>query len=114
MSVTREYLSDIEIAKIESFVSDEVMVEAIRKVLLASMYQNGTLRKDVKANPLTNSALALVSMASSGRGVVSNEDLGQDLRGLFHGIQALEAGLTELNKFKKTKEPVESPFNDAL
>ena len=114
MSITREYLTDIEIAKIEAFVADEKLIEAVRKVLLASIYQNGTLRKDIKANPLTNGALALVSLASSGRGTVSNQDLGEDLRGMFHGIQLLETGLNELNKFKKEEGGVETPYNEAL
>lgn len=111
MSITKEYLSDVEISKIESFVEDEVLIEAVRKVLLASIYSNGTLRKDLKANPLVNSALALVSVASSGRGVVTNNDLGEDLRGLFHGIQLLESGLRELSTFKKEADSVESPYN---
>lgn len=111
-SVTREYLSDAEVDKINTFVHDKSMVEAVKKVLLASMYQNGTLRKDVKPNSLTNGALALVAMASSGRGVVSNEELGQDLRGLFHGIQLLESGFNELNKLKVEVDGVESQYNN--
>lgn len=109
-----DFLTDIERDKLISFNQDEVLVEAVRKVLLASIYENGTLRKGKKSDPLKNGALALVSMACSGKGVVSDEDLGQDLRGLFQGINLLEQGLREIARLKKEEEPVESPVNEAL
>jgi hypothetical protein len=106
-------LTDLEKSKVIQFNSDPEMVEAVRKVLLASLYSNGTLRQGVPANSLTNSAFALASLAASGQGVISNEELGQDLRGLFHGIKALELGLKHLSEIKIEEKVVESPFNVA-
>ena len=41
----KDYLTELEIAKIEAFVADEVMYEAVRKVLLQSLYTHGTVQK---------------------------------------------------------------------
>lgn len=108
------YLSDIEKDKIINFNSDEVLVNAVRKVLLASIYNNGTLRADMAPDPLKNGALALAFLAISGSGTVSNDDLGADIRGLAQGVSLLENGLKELSKVKKEGEVVESPYNEAV
>jgi len=107
------YLSDIEKDKIINFNNDEVLVNAVRKVLLAVMYDNGTLRADVAPDPLKNGALALAFLAISGRGTVSNDELGADIRGLAQGVSLLENGLKELSKIKKEEPVVESPYNEA-
>lgn len=107
-------LTDIERDKILAFNQDETLVEAVRKVLLATLYQNGTLRKGKKSNPTLNGAMALVSLASSGKGVVTNQDLGEDLRGLWMGIQLLEQGLKKLATIKKIDGKGEEPSNPAI
>lgn len=107
-------LTDLEKSKIYQLNADPEMVEAIKKVLLAAMYANGTLRQDAQANPLTNSAFALVALASSGQGTISNEELGEDLRGLFHGVQLMERGFKRLSEIKKEESPVETPYNEAI
>lgn len=107
-------LTDLEKSKVFQFMQDQEMVEAVRKVMLASMYSNGTLRQEANASPLTNAAFALVSLASSGQGTISNEELGEDLRGLFHGVQLMERGFKRLSEVKVESESVESPFNEAI
>lgn len=108
------YLSDIEKDKIINFNNDEVLVNAVRKVLLAVIYDNGTLRKDLAPDPAKNGALGLAFLAIGGRGVVTNEDLGADLRGLAQGVSLLENGLNQLSKIKKDDPSVESPYNEAI
>jgi len=110
----KDFLTDIERAKVIQFNEDEVMTEAVRKVLLASIYSNGILRKSKKSNPTINAAFGLVSLASSGKGVVSNEDLGQDLRGLWSGIQLLEVGLNQLKTIKAEELEGIVPPNPAI
>ena len=107
-------LTDLEKSKIYQFNADPDMGEAVRKVLLASIYSNGTLRQTATANPLQNAAFALASLAASGQGVISDEELGQDLRGLFHGVKALELGLKKLSEIKPEEKVVESPYNEAI
>lgn len=107
-------LTDLEKSKIYQFNQDEHMVEAVRKVMLAVMYSNGTLRQDAKANPLTNAAFALAALASSGQGTISNSDLGEDLRGLYNGVQLMERAFKRLSEIKLETESVETPYNEAI
>ena len=104
-----KFLSDIEKTKIEMFNQDPILVNAIRKVLLKSIYDNGTLRKDVAPDPTRNAALALAALAIKGQGVVTNADLGEDLRGLMQGVSLLEQGLAHLAKI--TSKKVDKPDN---
>lgn len=104
-----KYLSDLEVSQIEIFNQNTVLVNAIRKVLLATIYSNGTLRKDIDPDPARNGALGLALLAIGGKGVVTNADLGEDLRGLAQGISLLENGLNQLSKItsKKAEAPEE-------
>lgn len=90
-------LTDQEIDKLAAFNQDEVMFEAVRKVILAAIYSNGTLRKGIEANPLQNAALALVSQADSN---ITNEKIGADLRAFWEGVKALEMGLSKIQEYK--------------
>lgn len=95
-------LTDIEIAKIEAFNADTVMVQAVKKVLLQHIYFQGVITKGQDHNPLKNRALVLVGAD------VSNEELGSHLRSLWEGVNALETGFNELELIKtKVEAPVE-------
>lgn len=112
MSDFKEYLTDLEIQKIEKFTSDIVMFDAVQKVLFAVINEQGVVKKNRKPKPLTNGALGLVSLAGTGRAVVSNEQLGEDLRAYYQGCGLLESGFRELQKIKLIKEqgnPKENP-----
>lgn len=100
-----EYLTDIQKAKLENFVKDPVMFEAVKSVLLAGIYQNGTLRKGVKADPLKNFALSLAFNPQ-----FSNEQLGADLRACAEGINLVENGFNELIKIAEAKGGKPSPL----
>ena len=104
----KEILTDLEIAKIEAFNKDEVMREAVRKVLLQYMYSSGVIVKGEKHNPLKNRALAIVDESSS------NEQMGAQLRALWEGVQALEKGFDDLSSIRLEVETVESPYNEAV
>ena len=95
-----EFLTDKEKDKIIKFNQDPELVEAVRKVMLKAVYTQGTLRKDIKSEPLKNAALGLVFHTINGS-VISDEQLGADLRGLAHGLNLLESGFVELAKIEK-------------
>ena len=99
-----DYLTDLEIAKIEQFNQDLVMSDAVKKVLFCSINQRGVAKKGKKAEPMVNGALGLVSLATSGRAVITDEQLGQDLRAYYHGVGMLESGFQDLLKIKVAKE----------
>lgn len=107
-----EYLTDHELEKVVQFNEDLVMKNAVRKVLLEAIYNNGVLRAGGAPEPLRNAAFGLVFKTINGQGVASDADLGQDLRGLANGVSLLEQGLAQLDKIKRldnTGEPMGNP-----
>jgi hypothetical protein len=109
----KEYLTEIEISKVEQFCADENMYNAVKKVLLATLYYKGALHKGEKLEA-KNQAFNLISQAYAQGQEVTNEVLGQEIRGLFEGVNALENGFNELKTIKKDSEVVESPYNIAV
>ncbi len=107
-------LTDLEVSKITQFMGDTHMVEAVRKVMLAAIYTNGTLRAGEPANPMTNAALAMVMKTVRGEGVMSDAELGQDLRGLAQGVMLLEAGFKRLEAIKPVEVTSPSEVNEAI
>jgi hypothetical protein len=109
----REYLSELEVEKIEKFCEDEVMFEAVKKVLLEHIYTQGVMEKGKSHNPLKNRAFSLVQLATENP--IPDEQLGAHIRGIWEGVNALEHGYEELGKIKrKGTGEVESPYNEAL
>lgn len=104
-----DILDDNEKAAIQIFYDNEVMREAVRKVLLAGVYYNGTLKKGVKPNPLTNFALGFVS----NRGELPDEQLGAQLRSCWEGLNTLEVAFSTMAQFKKEEEPPKKVVNKA-
>ncbi len=89
-----DYLDEIELEAVQKFYENTVMREAVRKVLLASIYKSGTLMKGVAADPLKNFALSLVAQ----KGIATNEELGADLRAIWAGVNELEMGFKKMSK----------------
>lgn len=92
------YLNDLEVSKVEAFCNDEVMREAVKKVLLQSIYSHGTLKPGEPADPLKNRAFHLVQLAT--QNPIPDAELGAHLRGIWEGVNALEAGFQELDAYK--------------
>jgi len=106
-------LTDVQKQKIIAFNQDPEMVEAVRKVLLRTLYSEGVLEEN-KLNPVQNRALGLAALSIGGKAVIDNEQLGEDLRALAQGIFLLEAGFKELAKIKKEeKEEEDKGLNEA-
>ncbi len=99
-----EILSDLEKAKVQSFMADKEMVEAVKKVILSGIYYNGTLRPGQKSNPTKNFALGFNLDRT-----VKNEDIGADVRAVIEGISLVELGFGELGKIA-VPGPVKSPM----
>lgn len=108
----KEQLNDTEIVKIEAFVKDRVLFDAVRKVLLAGLYTHGTVQKDFIPNPLINGAFSLVHLATENP--IPDEIIGQQLRAQWAGINALK---NAYDKLSEIRGGVESPFvekNEAI
>lgn len=108
-----EFLSEIEKDKLALFIQDDYMREAVKKCLLAGLYYNGTLRKDEPGDPLRNAALSLVSGVFQGGEKLTNEQLGEDLRALWSGINTLESAFSFMTAFKKEETPKKVEKNEA-
>lgn len=108
----KDYLTDLEVVKIEAFCKDTEMYNAVRKVILQGIYEHGTVQKDHTSDPLRNGAFNLVAVAMENP--VTDEILGQHLRGMWAGINAMHNAFNELQTITSgKKEAVESPYNDA-
>lgn len=98
-----KFLSDIEQKKLEQFVQDEVMREAVKKVLLYGIYREGTLQKGepVPFNPCyENFALTVACQQGA-----SNEQIGQHVKACWEGINALINGYKDLEQYKPIPVP---------
>lgn len=108
----KDYLTDLEAIKIEHFCADTEMFEAVKKVLLQHIYDQGVLKAGTAHNPLKNRAFALAQHATENP--MTDEILGQHIRGVWEGVNALESGYAELSKIKSEKvKEIKSPFNEA-
>lgn len=94
-----EYLNDLEKEKIARFCEDEVLMEAVKKVLLAPIYEQGTLKAGEKADPAYNGALALATVRS-----ISDEELGRDLRAFTQAMSQVENAWTKLTEIRPVAE----------
>lgn len=110
----KDYLTDLEIVKIETFCADKDMHEAVRKVLLQALYTHGTIQKGKDVfNPQTNAALALASLAVANP--IPDAEIGAQVRAMFSGINALKNAFDSLNNIKSSDGAVvESPYNEAV
>ncbi len=101
----KEYLNDEEVVKIETFCADTKMFEAVKKVLLQHIYSQGVMKPGVKHNPLQNRAFMLAQHATENP--MTDEIMGQHIRGVWEGVNALESGYDELTKITSKKEEKE-------
>ena len=102
-------LDDNEKNALIAFNQSDVMREAVKKVLLVAIYRNGKLRQGEPADALKNAAFALVSSSRS----FTDEEIGQDLKALWQGVNAIEFGFDELQKFVLPPEKVDKSENPA-
>jgi hypothetical protein len=104
---TQDYLdsvlSDAEKAHLASFYDNEVMREAVKKVILSGIYSNGALKKGEPADPLRNYLLGFPFQ----RPELSNEQIGADLRASVSAINTLEVAFSNIARYKS--EPERSP-----
>ena len=101
-------LSETEQQLVDSFVRSEKLVEAVRKVLLTSVYNNGTLTPDQRANPSRNFMLSITN-----RRELTNEEVGAQARAVAEAIALIEIGFSYLQSLKTEDIKVEEKVNKA-
>jgi hypothetical protein len=103
----QENLTDLQIAKIEAFMADTEMVEAVKRVLLAGIYSHGVIEAGYKHDPLQNGALSLAALSTNNP--IPDEQLGQHIRGVWAGLNALENAFKNLSN---VSSKIESPYEE--
>lgn len=103
----KEFLTDLEISKIEAFCADEVMFDAVKKVLLQGIYSHGVIQKGFKHDPLNNAAFNLASL--SVQNPIPDAELGANIRGMWAGINYLHNAMKDLENIKLD---IESPYTE--
>lgn len=94
-----DFLTEQEKEKVARFCEDDVMMEAVKKVLLAPIYEQGTLKAGQPADPTYNGALALATVRQ-----ISDEELGRDLRAFTQAMSQVENAWKKLTEVRPTKE----------
>jgi len=108
----KEYLTDLEVAKVEAFCTDEVMYEAVKKVLLQGIYSHGVISKGHKHDPLQNAAFNLASL--SVQNPIPDAELGANIRGMWAGVNYLKNGFDTLDRIKSNNDSQETTVNEAI
>jgi len=109
---TNGQYTDLEVNKIEQFVADEAMFNAVRKVLLSGIYTHGTVQHNFTPDPLQNGAFSLVSLAPTNP--IPDEIIGQQLRAQWSGVNALKNALDNLKNIKSNGVPSPIEINEAI
>ena len=104
--LSKNYLSERETIELTKLVENPVCLEAMKKILLAPIYDQGVL-KGSDAEPTKNFALQKAMTALQNDPKIDNATLGEDIRANTQAIRLVELGIKELDNFKIiiTKKP---------
>lgn len=109
----QDYLTEIEIEKVEKMCEDTVLVDAIEKVMCQGIFTHGVVQKGFPFNPLKNAALNLAAISTENP--ITNEIMGEHIRGVWAGLNALHNAMKDLKSIKTKKvEAIETPYNEAV
>lgn len=114
-----EILSDVEREKVAKFAEDKFLLNAVKKFILAVVYDHGVIVKGKDVRPTKNFALKMAfgAIGALGNPVLnmprSDEELGQNIRALASAIQIVETGFNELQEFKRSETNLEENNNPA-
>ena len=106
-----DYLSEKEVAEVQRFLNNEVMVEAVRKVLLSPLYRDGLLQKGKKADPLRNFMLGFFSNPQVK--MMPSDEKGKFVEAILQGVSLVETGFEVLQTLKEVEQPKEAKTNKA-
>lgn len=100
---TDAFLNEVEQDHVAKIAGNPVLLNALKKIILADVYYKGTLRKGVKPDPTVNAALSFAFSDQK----KTDEELGRDLRALGEGVRLVEGGFARIEKYKKAPTPEE-------
>jgi len=103
------YLNDIEKSEIEKFVENKTQFEAVRKVLLAGIYFNGTLTAGEPADARKNFLLAQLTQPIMENAPIA--EYGSHAKSLVNGVKLIETGFNDFEKFRKVETEPKAKVN---
>ena len=96
------YLNDAEKAAVDNFVKNKVMREAVRKVLLSGIYQDGVMNKGRDADVTKNFILGALTTPQAR--LLSAEQKGNFVDAIINGLSLVQTGFEQLEKLKKVTQ----------
>jgi len=111
--LSHEILTEIEVERILAFNQDPILVEAVKKYVLAVVYKQGVVERGKPHNPRVNWAMNLSWFATEGKVSRTDEELGQSLRAMTSAVQMIESGFKELSEMARPEKLEESNINNA-
>lgn len=105
----QDITNSVEYAKLQALAQDEIMMEAVRKAILAGVYYQGVLTPDKESDPLQN-----FMMVPAGDPDASNEKIGREVRAKYQAVCMIENGFKEIYKIKDDKDKTKAKKNPAL
>ena len=107
-------INEAEELEIRKFTNNKSAYNAIKKILLSPVYNEGILKpgKEV-GDPLKNFALNRASNAIQTNPGITDKMLGQDLRANTQACRLIELGFQQLDKYKDVEPPKKDESNPA-
>lgn len=102
-------LDEQEQTQIKRFVENEKLKEAVKKALLAGLYEQGTLKKYKPADSLSNIAFGLLFEGDN----PNNEKLGEKVRALWEGVRNIENAFEYMEGYKQIQQERSGNQNQA-
>ncbi|MBR1146683.1 hypothetical protein [Bradyrhizobium sp. AUGA SZCCT0431] len=101
-------MSDVEQASVIAFTSNKQMRDAVKKVLLAQIYEQGTIQSGKTPNESNWAFVPFINEFPK-----SNEQIGEEIRATIHGLNFLKAAFDRLDEVQAPAE-TKKPKNPAL
>ncbi len=99
-----QFLDETEQAKLSQFVMDEKMREAVKKVILFSIYNCGVITKGKPHRPMINFALTVACQKGA-----KYEDIGRDIKSCWEGINIVKNAFDDMLMSKLEPVPEIKP-----
>ena len=105
--MTNKILDDREVSEVQKFLKSKTMLQAVKKVLLAGLFDNGTIKPGEDVDFTRNFAIQQAMFAIQANPEVSDADLGQNLRANVAALRLIDLGFQELSKYAPTETTAE-------
>src|SRR3990167_9020667 len=97
----KTFLNDHQVNELKKLSDNPILLEALEKVLCYEIATEGVFAKNKPFDATNNFVLSYVQAVG---GVINNERLGEDVRGLFWVVHRLKEGLNMIKSFNQPEK----------